>query len=294
MAVRIVDAATMPRQPLRVMLYGQTRVGKTTWAASAPRPIFLSVGIEGGDKTLRAFPGVKVAQIYTSAEMTETVDHIARNPDICETVVVDSITFYQDLLQSEIILKNRGPMRLQDWGLLDNAIMKTLLPKLHKLPQHVIWIALEMSTDDKSTGSVAQVGPMMSGKQSQKLPATTDMIMRMARQPTKCPDGLMRDVAVLQVTPQMTPQGPIMAGGRFGHAFPEGWIWPTWDHLMERIGGSVDLRPGQVGSAPPPGAVPPLNAQPILQAPQMGQAVQQQIVQGSSPQQPAPAWNGAR
>jgi len=240
--IQFLDAATMPRQPLRMILYGETRAGKTFASASAPRPLFLSAGLEGGDKTLRSFSGVKVCPIFSSAEMLEAIDRIAKEPSSCDTVVVDSITFYADMYIAELVQKNRGPMRLQDWGLLENHIGKMLLPRLHKLPQHVIWIALEQTEKDESNGAVGRVGPMIQGKLARKLPAVTDMIARQARMPLKCQDGVVREMPVWQVAPQMTPQGPILAGGRFGNVFPEGWIMPTWAALIERIGSYIDTR----------------------------------------------------
>jgi len=241
MPVQFVDASTMPRAPLRMLLYGNPRLGKTTSAASAPRPAFLSVGLEGGDMTLRAFHGVKTTRIQTSQGMLDAIEQIRQNPTLYDTVVVDSVTFYADLVIAELVAKNRGPMRLQDWGILDNHLSKMVLPRLHQLPQHIIWIALEQVEKDDATGAVGRIGPMLPGKLSLKLPAVTDMIIRMAPQPVKFADGVIRETHVFQTVPQRTPQGPILAGGRFGQVFPEGWILPTWDALMERIGAFVEV-----------------------------------------------------
>ncbi len=238
MPVQIHSAATMPPEPLRMMLYGAPRVGKTTFASSAPRPLFLSVGLEGGDKTLQGLRGVDIARIKTTGDMKEVISGLQRR---CQygTIVVDSTTFYADVIINEIVAKNRGPMKLQDWGVLDIEVMRTLLPVLHALPAHVIWIALEKVEKDEATGAVGRVVPMLGGQQAHKLAAVTDLIARIALMPVQHQDGVIREARVLQVQPQMTLQGPIMAGGRFANAFPYPYIMPTWDALMSCIGTRV-------------------------------------------------------
>lgn len=268
MAVTVISAAQMPARPIRVMLYGVTRIGKTTAAASFPKPLFLSAGQEGGDTTLRAFPEAKIIHINSSQQMLEAIEYLKRNPQICETVVIDSLTFYSDIVLGELGVKAGAKgLAPKDWGILDNHIVKHVSILMHQLRQHVVWIALENVMKDEERGAIHRIEPMLYGKQAQKMPAMTDMIIRMALHPVM-QDGRVSQVPIWQVS----QYGNFLAGGRYGQAFPEGLLWPHFDALAERIGPYIGAQPSRQLPPPPP-LFPGATGAPSLsnQAPGFGQ-----------------------
>lgn len=229
--IKVQKSREMPIGFLRTMVYGNTRSGKTSFAATATKPVFLSIGIEGGDKTLRLFD-VDIIEIKSSKDMHEAVDLISKNPGKWETVVVDSLTFYQDLFLSELTTRAPGRMLQQrDWGLLDLEIMKWLMPSLHNLPINVIWICLAQLTKDDNSGSLVRGEPMAFGKCAQKLPATTDLILYTDTQ-------TFLDPQTRQMTTQFflraQPYGVFVAGGRFGPLF-EATIPPDFKFVLQKV-----------------------------------------------------------
>lgn len=231
MPIKVQKSREMPIGFLRSMLYGNSRVGKTSFAATSPKPVFLSIGIEGGDKTLRLFD-VDIIEITSSKDMHEAVELISRSPNKWGTVVVDSLTFYQDLFLSELTLKAPGRMLQQrDWGLMDLEIMKWLMPSLHNLPMHVIWICLAQLTKDDSNGSLVRGEPMAFGKVPAKLSAATDLILYADTQTFLDPQTRQMKTQYFLRT---QPYGVFIAGGRFGPVF-EATIVPDFNFILQKV-----------------------------------------------------------
>ena len=69
------------KQGLTVFLFGSPGTMKTTWAALAPKPIFLSVGAEGGDDSLGMLPrlyGVSTPPAYHITSCKAMLDKVER------------------------------------------------------------------------------------------------------------------------------------------------------------------------------------------------------------------------
>ena len=82
-------------RPARIILCGVSKIGKSTWAAGAPAPIFLPVrGEEGGDALdVARFPvAEKLSDVMDSLETLATEDHKF------ETVVIDSTSTLEPLV----------------------------------------------------------------------------------------------------------------------------------------------------------------------------------------------------
>ena len=236
-------------RPLRMFVYGAPRRWKSSFAGTFPKPIFLSPSQEGGDRTLAAYPDAQVISIDTMKDMQDAVSMIERDHRRYgwRTVVVDSITFYNDLVLAELTKgKTSGQiMNVKDWGVLELHVMKWLLPTLHRLPLHVIWIALEnvVKGDDDQ---VLRIEPMIPGKMAQKLPASTDLIVYADQMLLKPP---VVEVSGTSVVMRTQPYGKVMAGGRFWDAFPEGYVLPYFESIKAAIGpwigegGTVEVQP---------------------------------------------------
>lgn len=79
--------------PDRILVYGRPGVGKSTFAAGSPSPLFLD--IEGGTNAL------DVARIVPKT-YREVVDIIANFPDGFSTVVVDTIDALEKLIHTDL------------------------------------------------------------------------------------------------------------------------------------------------------------------------------------------------
>jgi hypothetical protein len=222
----------MAPRPLHTFVYGPLRSGKTSLAATFPKPIFLSSGTEGGDTSLRFFD-VDVIQINSLKDMKEAVAFIKANAAVrgWRTVVVDSVTYYADQVIQELTNSGEKPMNQRDWGMLDSHLQKWLLPTLRALPMHVVWIANE-EPDKGDEGKIVGYRPMLYGKTSSKLPGACDLIVRSHVQTARTPNGQYAAQFFLRTI----PIDGAPAGGRFGNAFADGMIVSHFGAIAERIG----------------------------------------------------------
>lgn len=238
MSVRFDSPDSMTGLPIRVFVYGAPRRAKTYFAGTFPNPVVLSAGQEGGDRTLQGLPNVTVARVNNRTDMAEAVRYIQQNHQArgWRTVVVDSATFYQDLVIGELTGATAGKanakMDQQLWGQLELHILKWLMPTLHALPLHVVWIALEKVEMNRATGAVIRIEPMLSGATAQKLPATTDLILYADQEAIQDATGTLQQTLVLRT--QSTNRA--IAGGRFTGAFASGYIYPHFTEVQRHVG----------------------------------------------------------
>jgi hypothetical protein len=177
------DGATPIPKRLTVLSYGESRAGKTRYAASFPRPLFLADATEGGWTTIESMdenvfwePDVPpmVWAIETAQDMSKMI--MDARPLIAagkvQTIVLDSITFYGDLYLNHLLSLTaaKGDQR-QVYSLFANHL-RDLRERLHGLGVNVVWLALAKAPDaDTPTG-----GPMITGQSGQKLPAACDYV----------------------------------------------------------------------------------------------------------------------
>jgi len=134
------------------MLYGEGGVGKTTFGASAPKPIIADC--ENGAKYfgMRGI-SVDVAQIEKWADMREFLDYA--KSDKVETVVVDPIGELMDKLKRHMLamgdtklVQKDGSPTMAGWGWLKKT-MRDFIKVLRDTGKNVILIAhLEENKDE--------------------------------------------------------------------------------------------------------------------------------------------------
>lgn len=232
MALEIYSTNEARPKPLTCFVYGKSRVGKTTFAATFPKPVFLVAGVEGNEATLSQHEGVIVVVIKSVQDMEDALTALQTDARLkqCRTIVVDSLTFYMDMWIAEVIRKKKS-MEIQDWQKLDLHVMKHLVPTLHSLNKHVVWIALEQETrkGDMITGGT----PMLYGKAPQKVPATTDLIVHLNKTVIRDPQtNKPRRTRIAEL--DSSDYTPI--GGRYGKELSEEWIEPDFIEIAKRIG----------------------------------------------------------
>lgn len=258
------------KEGLTVFLYGGLGTRKTTWAGLWPKPLFLSIGPEGGDDSLAMLPSLygiptpPVFRIRSVSHMVEKIDQISKHYiewDI-NTVVVDSTTYYLDMWTYDL-LKQRYPgmslskleeagmaaaMVQRDWGLLATHT-KDIAMKLHGTKLNVIWIALEkpekISSPNGETRVVA-LNPFIRGEASVKIPGLCKMIIHAMRVMKPNPMNPMTMITSPVFYTAPTPLTKDYVRHKFGNAFPEGVLtdsqygdMPTFRAIYERIGNFV-------------------------------------------------------
>ena len=199
-------------------IYGKMRSGKTRAAATFPRPLFIVPYQEGSHVSLMGMKGIdfvlvhgsigepqRVAaepgtaysltsiladleQRYAAAEKlwqkgTEEANIAADKLFPWETVVIESISHYTDLVQEELTRGNTLDMDRQKWGKL-SAHLRSTHARLRSLPVHVVFIALSVEHFD-GKGELRGGGPAFPGQMKYKLPSACECVVYMTHREGK-------------------------------------------------------------------------------------------------------------
>jgi hypothetical protein len=233
-AITVQNSKAMVVHCLRMLLYGPLRTGKTSFIGTCPKPVVISVAPENGHLSLKMF-NVDVIVIHSVAEMREAIQYIetfGKSKHNWETVGVDGITGYSDMFVQECTRNGEKAMDQRSWGLLDLHLQKWLLPKLHSLPFHIVWIANEEEIKD-TNGNVSHYMPSLYGKSKTKFPGAIDLIVKSYVRTVRNPQTQKLETEYLFKTVS-TDGSPV--GGRFGTAFADGLIPMTFQEIAKRIG----------------------------------------------------------
>jgi len=146
--------------PLKVVVYGRSGTGKTTFSGTFPKPLLHIVCSSLGLN--ESIPLLKLNDVYDflledSSEINEITGYVSENN--IKTVVLDHVTGLQDLIFKEILnlddipaQKNSGMATQAQWGQLGFQ-MKEGLRVLFMLPVNVVVIGQEREiTVDEVTG----------------------------------------------------------------------------------------------------------------------------------------------
>jgi hypothetical protein len=209
--------------PARVhgLVAGLSGSGKTSFAASAPKPLFISDVNEGGYNTLFAMdpaiwwdskvaPEVHAIEKYTdmSEEISKLEQMAAKKTFPWQTLVIDPLSVYVDRFLGELMAQDLYKDSRKYYGDLASHI-QALVRRVHALPCHVLWLC-----HVKHDGSEVN-GPHIGGQMAEKFPAYCDFkwLTNVVTQPNAPP------VYELRTLPYRTW---TFLGGR----------WPLYDPMI--------------------------------------------------------------
>ena len=132
--------------PRKVLIYGTAGIGKSTFAADAPNPIFIQTEAGSDDLEVARFPlAVNASMAWKAAREVQFAEHDYR------TVVVDSADWLEHLVERGVVAKenNKKVETAQDiaygkgWPKVAAGMRKFLdiLDGIHARGMHVIVIA---------------------------------------------------------------------------------------------------------------------------------------------------------
>ena len=247
-------------------LFGGPGTWKTTWAANAPAPLFLTCSIDGGDDAIISASTLPepfgppqrapVWPIKSVEDMRTAVNWVAVNYERfgIRTVVVDSITFYADLWIAEKLQQleksGRRPVQMspKEWGEMSTHLLKTIAQALHNTKLNVIWIALQkpkVTRDSDGNSRTIGIDPFIQGETSLKLPAMCKMIIH-ADQETYIDNANPGQYSVKPIYRTAPTHLTPNLRHKYAHAFPQGCLWdpqygnwPTFRALMQSVGSLV-------------------------------------------------------
>jgi hypothetical protein len=170
--------------------YGPTGSGKTQLASTFPRPLFIVPQNEKSITTLRgfSFPYFEVCDMNNTrlnpktgvGGMMSVIDKIEtlyrQSPDTFpfDTIVIESLTHYSDLIQEQLTNGATKIMTQSDWGSLSSHL-RTIQTRLRALDLHAVFTALD-KTETSDDGKVVIGGPHLSGQLATKFPSACDVI----------------------------------------------------------------------------------------------------------------------
>lgn len=104
-----IISGVLPK-PIKLVIYGPEGIGKTTFAAQAPTPLFIDT--EGGTARM----DVRRLPAPTSFTMIqEEIRYVVNNPSVCQTLVLDTADWAERLCRDSVCAKN-GKTGLEDFG----------------------------------------------------------------------------------------------------------------------------------------------------------------------------------
>ena len=159
---------------MKALIYGPSGAGKTHFAATAPKPVFLSAEA-GLLSTLNAGGDpVDFAEIKSLQDLFEAYETLKKGDHKYETVVIDSISEINEIIKESLTAQNTNQkMKLDDWGTLATKI-RGILRKFRDLDMHVIFIAQE--TPDKDENRVVKWKPSLNGKAADEIAYYMDIV----------------------------------------------------------------------------------------------------------------------
>jgi hypothetical protein len=195
--MKVIDVRSRkgPEQ-LTCMVTGHSRAGKTHFASTWPRPIFLCDASEHGYTTLAHVPekmlyeegrppyAIAIENVQDMAQCVIALQQQAQGlkPTLkgwpvpqgqweIGTVVIDSLTFYADAYFSALEAQTAGQKvdKRQLYGELGSHLRYFMI-EFHKLPYHVVWTALASLNEDSQLR-----GAMVSGRTAATAPARCDL-----------------------------------------------------------------------------------------------------------------------
>lgn len=126
-------------QTLKMMIYGQAGMGKSTLALSAPKPLLLD--FDNGVKRVNNAhldDNVGIVQVGTWQDVLNLLNSEREAMAAYDTIVVDTIGKMMDFIIA-YRCGGRSP-RIQDWGMINNDF-KVFTQMLSELKKNIIFVA---------------------------------------------------------------------------------------------------------------------------------------------------------
>ncbi len=147
---RVKPVTSLPVDDLCIMLNGRAGSGKTTIAATAPKPILLLDIREQGTKSIADVKDVDVFNVTSWDDVSPTNPAsifyaLKEQPTLYRTVVFDTLTQLQDVAMEKVLQEtgraNEKPY-LADYGTV-NTMVKNLVRAYKELPMVKIFLCQE-------------------------------------------------------------------------------------------------------------------------------------------------------
>ena len=240
----------------KVLIYGDSGVGKTVFASTAPRPI-LWLESEGGTSSIGDKEGIDVATVQGLETYRDALVYLQANPGLYATVVIDSLSETSAAVLKEImqhvkkddVTRDEFAPQFGEWGRL-TGIMREIVRAFRDLPMHVVITALQREDKDELTGKT-KVRPRLSPTLADELPAFMDAVLYYYTATIKGgevnKEGIEADEEGITIVRNalLKPTGKYAAKCRvpFGTESPDFIADPTFPAIAELLGIKPKAKP---------------------------------------------------
>ena len=150
---QIVPVSQLQKPRIKMLIYGGNRTGKTTLACTFPKPLLL-LSFEptesGGATSVQNVEGVYYKHLDSSQKGYQICDEMMRaKPFPFQTVVIDSVTSYQDQVLLEVTGLDKLPAQLNFGAISGDQYReraektKEGLRAFKNLPCHIVFLGKE-------------------------------------------------------------------------------------------------------------------------------------------------------
>ena len=161
---------------IKMLIYGQPGIGKTTLALSSPDPVLFD--FDGGISRVNKAHQCPTLQVKSWDEALAALDELEKGETPCKTIVIDTAGKMLDYM-SEYIMRNDPKMKMRDGSLAlkgygQRKVMFTnLIKRISLMGKNVVFVAHEKEDKD---GDVRRVRPDMSGSSLGDLIKELDLV----------------------------------------------------------------------------------------------------------------------
>lgn len=172
---------------LKVLVYGDSGTGKTSWAARSPMPIILATERQAIPSIAVAAPDAEVFLINNYESMERIMDALSKGASVkldngqmafrfcdrsgteytCQTIVIDSLSDMHTRIAEHVKVDEVEKLVMKRWGEAQK-LLASLLQRLRSLPVNVVCICLQ-STLGGSEGEARRTIPDLYGKMAEKV-----------------------------------------------------------------------------------------------------------------------------
>lgn len=167
--MEIKSTKNLHTEQVKILVYGQSGIGKTTICGTLPESEALIISAESGLLCL-ADKSIDVIEVKSYDAVRAAYSYLQKCEDQgkYKYIGIDSLTEISDLVVKSLKAKDeyKNPSNtLKMWGEF-NEIMIGLIKAFRDLPRHIVFTAL---SDDVNDGGIITKKPLISGSKAQGL-----------------------------------------------------------------------------------------------------------------------------
>lgn len=194
-----VSTTRQSTDAVKMLVFGESGIGKTTLCSTAPRPIIISA--EKGLLSLAEFD-LPAIEIQTWEEFEEAYQWCLANKDKYDTIAIDSITELAEIRLAELQAKFADGRKV--YGELQSDVPYWIRKFIQIEDKHVFFIAQIDRIEDQYSG-ISTFRPTMPGKYLiKKLPFFFDEVLALRIGEMRKEDGSTESYRYLQTQPDIS------------------------------------------------------------------------------------------